>query len=977
MASPSYHVIEHSTFVDFTGYRVTNATTAQEAYGFDDGVLFSPSSDTPGIAVALVLPRANDPTTLLDGDWGSRQQELAALNAQGALWTTYGTDPAVFHAARTYVTDTLGLTVLDASNSTYVTSAESRTIWVSITSQADFQALFGTDLRYSSDAGIYFWNGNLSKPDGLDLAGLWIDVSTIPPGSNLAPGVSATLPEGPQSLGNNAPAFKAGETVNLVPQDMAAQYNFPLDGAAVQTKAVGLLEPAIGAALPDGDGLDVFRSLLTDYLTAIGQSGDGVLSVQGIEGQNYTDFGIRAGERSLDVSVVAGVNPNSDIVLFNGAGGNGLAWGTTYTAIQSATFPGADKQRVSAWSDSFGDAQSMSPDSLFYKAYWELYVDSVLANQTAVTALGDGGASEEIGNGLTNLEYNCTQPYSLLVGGSSLSLLSAAQRDPTLAATVLAPAMAGDLALIWQLVAGGMSVLPTNLTSDDFFVETAWNYYNVVTTVDKSGNTIHHIEGPPEVSAGYPVNSTTNGGVDPTQPVPSYQVAYGLTPTTTDPLAQVGRGAPDVTANGGGNAFYQLANADMSFTGGYYYGTSAASPLWASLIVQIDTIFADQGLPDLGYAHDLLYTASAIAPAAFNDVTMGNNVGSWAYGDQDSPYMSGGIPVIPTGFGYYAGPGYDLVSGLGSPNGTVLARTLSAIAHSQLFFASNPDMLDADGSGGWTSGADQSLILQTMSAGKATVAVELGGVDLDFTSGASQSYAWTARLAEQTLQADFDPALVQLYDGFRQGAVAESIAAAGVGVSVQLNGTAAEAIQGTLSSPFGFADFMTVSGVVRMARAVAVAETAGGADDQMAVVRVRQNGVDDMSVSFFEVDDLTGVIGNLEPGEAGYAAAALANAYQLASGGTVLHGPGYGNYVQTMLLDVDAGDYVAMMLANQSSGETYWAFSRANPDGHGHLWSYGLNTWGFEDQLDGGDRDFNDLVIGLDFTSAAGQGWLA
>ena len=975
MASPTYHVIEHSTFVDFTGYRVTSAKTAKDAYGFDDGVLFAPSTDTPGIAVALVLHRANEPTAFLAGNWASRQQEIAARDADGTLWTTYGTDPAEFHAARTYVTDELGLTVLDAGNSTYVTSAESRTIWVSITSQADFQALFNTELRYSNDAGIYFWDGDLSRPDGLDLAGLWVDISTIPPGSNLAPGVSVTLPEGPQSLGNDAPAFVDGETVNLVPQDMAAQYNFPLDGAAVQTRTVGLLEPAIGAALPDGDGLDEFRSLLTDYLTAIGQSGDGVLSVQGIEGQNYADFGIRAGERSLDVSVVAGVNPNSDIVLFNGAGGNGLAWGTTYTAIQSATFPGAGEQRVSAWSDSFGDAQSMSPDSLFYKAYWQLYVDTVLANQTAVTALGDGGASQLVGNGLTNLEYNCTQPYSLLVGGSSLSLLAAAQNDPTLATTVVAPALAGDRALIWQLVAGGMSILPTNLASDDFLVETAWNFYNVVATVDK-GETIYHIEGPAKVDAGYPVNSTTNGGVDPTQPVPSYQVAYGLTPTTTDSKAQVGRGAPDVTANAGGNAYYQLANADMSFTGGFYYGTSAASPLWASLIVQIDTIFADQGLPDLGYAHDLLYTASAIAPAAFNDVSMGNNIGSWAYGSDDDPYRSSGIAVVPTGFGYYAGPGYDLVSGLGSPNGTVLARTLSAIAHAQMFFGSDPDMLASDGSGGWTSGANQSLLLQTMSAGKAAVAVELGSVELDFDSGASQPYAWTARLAGQTLQAEFDPALVQLYDGFGQGAVAEAVASSGGEVSVRLNGIAADAIQGTLSSAFGFADFMTDSGVLRLARAVAVAETAGGADDQMAVVRVRQNGVDDTSISFFRVDDLTGTIGGLAPGTAGYQAAALANAYQLASGGTVLRSPGYGNFAQTMLLDVDAGDLIAMMLVNDSSGQTYWAFSRANPDGLGHLWNYGLNTWGFEDQAGGGDRDFNDLVIGLDFTSAAGQGWL-
>lgn len=36
----------------------------------------------------------------------------------------------------------------------------------------------------------------------------------------------------------------------------------------------------------------------------------------------------------------------------------------------------------------------------------------------------------------------------------------------------------------------------------------------------------------------------------------------------------------------------------------------------------------------------------------------------------------------------------------------------------------------------------------------------------------------------------------------------------------------------------------------------------------------------------------------------------------------------------------------------------------------------GLDTWGFEDMPGGGDRDFIDLIVGIDFTSAAGHGWL-
>jgi len=69
-----------------------------------------------------------------------------------------------------------------------------------------------------------------------------------------------------------------------------------------------------------------------------------------------------------------------------------------------------------------------------------------------------------------------------------------------------------------------------------------------------------------------------------------------------------------------------------------------------------------------------------------------------------------------------------------------------------------------------------------------------------------------------------------------------------------------------------------------------------------------------------------------------------------------------------------------MRLVNNTQDTRFWAFAQANESANGqpvaHLWNYGLNTWGWEDTLGGGDRDFNDLVVQLDFTSASGRGWL-
>ena len=113
--------------------------------------------------------------------------------------------------------------------------------------------------------------------------------------------------------------------------------------------------------------------------------------------------------------------------------------------------------------------------------------------------------------------------------------------------------------------------------------------------------------------------------------------------------------------------------------------------------------------------------------------------------------------------------------------------------------------------------------------------------------------------------------------------------------------------------------------------------------------------------------------------KSGYAAAEV-RAYHTSSGGSRIDGPGYGNYGQVLLEGVDAGDIIAMKLIDHTQGVDYWAFSQANElvagQGVGHLWNYGLNIWGWEDGSGGGDKDYTDMVVGLDFTSTAGNGYL-
>jgi hypothetical protein len=90
-------------------------------------------------------------------------------------------------------------------------------------------------------------------------------------------------------------------------------------------------------------------------------------------------------------------------------------------------------------------------------------------------------------------------------------------------------------------------------------------------------------------------------------------------------------------------------------------GTSGSSPTIAAVIALADASRGCAGSA-IGFANPALYRAAASVPATdFNDVTSGNN---------DFTGTSGGR--------YAAGAGYDMASGLGTPNGTALARALCA-----------------------------------------------------------------------------------------------------------------------------------------------------------------------------------------------------------------------------------------------------------------------------------------------------------
>ena len=956
----AYVDLPNSSYLEFTSYRGNGSLPT-------DGTAVSSFS----FNVALVLERANDPSALLEANWATRQQQLSAMD-EDTLWSTYGADPAQYADALSALSD-LGISTVDQISAVngYVSSVESRTIWVQV-DETNFTTLFGPGaelLRASVDGKtITYWEGNLSLSDALVASGVKgvvfdgeLNHSVV---ANPGDGSAVTLPQGPQSVGNSASDPSA-----LDPNEVASLYNFPFNSAStpelwkgVQTGTIGLIEPSLGTALPPDS--ESFQHLADEYRASVGLDSPGVYINVAPGGTGATT----SGERSLDLGVVTAVSPTSAIAFYAGSGVEAGASSSVYTAVQAAFWDTTNNPEVI--SSSWADLAHFAPGSPFAFAYNELYIDAVLRNITVFNAAGDGGSGAQFANGLTNVQSSNTSPYSIVVGGTSLSTTDVASDDTTLTSLVAA-AKALDPATIWALVAGGLTQAPSSKNSAAFLLETVWNGYALV------GNEIVNKK---DNGGGYYSNEAGAGGVDPSQPQPSYQTDYGLNLTTSDPSALPGRGIPDVAAIAGGNLAYNVPTEAMTGRHGDG-GTSAATPMWAALAVQFNAIFSDQELPQLGYMNDLLYIAAAIAPAAFNDVTLGNNTSSFSLGgsyltpaaraDGKDPEVA----ITPTGYGYSAGPGYDLTTGLGTPNGLLLARALTTIAHSQMSFAESPAILESDGSGGWTSTESQSLLIQTTSDALTLVTVSSGSDDASIVSLPSAAFAWTSRFAQQALQPDFDVKLVKLFDNQSQGALTSISTAIDDDFAVVIDAQSALAPQAALTTPFGFVDFVSGNSDVRIARPVAVAETVDALDGQQAVIRMRQVTTDKLAVKFYQVDDFAGTIDGLAPGDPGYSAAADARAYATTSGATSIKGPGYGKYGEAILVGVDAGDLIAMKLTQGK--KTFWAFASANEtvDGAsvGHLWNYGLNTWGWESSHGGGDRDFNDLLVQLDFTSGYGE----
>lgn len=152
--------------------------------------------------------------------------------------------------------------------------------------------------------------------------------------------------------------------------------------------------------------------------------------------------------------------------------------------------------------------------------------------------------------------------------------------------------------------------------------------------------------------------------------------------------------------------------------------------------------------------------------------------------------------------------------------------------------------------------------------------------------------------------------------------------------------------------------------------------TAMNPSDIKLQLTVQRLGSYKNGLAFYEADSITGAVGGLLPGEAGYLDAALANARgkNLLLQADQLPGFGGSNIYDNLPILADK-NYGMLLLVNGSEKNVFSSYSAANPGGSQQFLSFGSSdrgiTVGIEDLLtsNGSDNDYNDLVVMLTSTT--------
>lgn len=315
-------------------------------------------------------------------------------------------------------------------------------------------------------------------------------------------------------------------------------------------------------------------------------------------------------ETSLDVEYAHAMAPGANIVLDVASTSFGNAINSAETAAIAA-FPGA------IFSQSFGIPEALLNGNAGQVNQAETnYANGVAVGDTFFASAGDFGATQGTLS-TSQASYPASSPENTGVTGTQGSPYNATGTLQPCPTSTPFSCTSGLSAYHGPCVLG--RTIPPNCIPDGYEGEQVWN---------------ENFDG---------VTAATGGAPSLLFGAPSYQTGLGLT----------ARG-PDVDYNAAVDGGVLVVNTSvLGFSVLFIVGgTSAGSPQWAGIAALVNEARANASKgPIGGNLNTALYSIyhSARYASDFRDITVGN--------DQ----------LAGTTLGYSAGPGYDLVSGIGSP----------------------------------------------------------------------------------------------------------------------------------------------------------------------------------------------------------------------------------------------------------------------------------------------------------------------
>ena len=340
----------------------------------------------------------------------------------------------------------------------------------------------------------------------------------------------------------------------------------------------------------------------------------GRVALKNVDGGQPAGSG--SGESILDVENVSAFAPGANIDVYQ-------APNTTFGSMDEyAQIVNDDVDQVVTTSWGFCEQGLQKGAPGFQQAENLIFQQAAAQGQTIFSASGDLGSNDCNAFGtaapvapILSVDDPSSQPYVVAAGGTTINNATQPANEQVWNDGVLAGASGGGISESWPMP--------------------AW-------------------QSAPMVPGG--AASTSNSSA-----VTAAQTFEGtrfcLDDNAAGPDESACRQLPDVSADsdeftGGITVFSDGADGGWNTNG----GTSSAAPLWAAMLADINASSTCQSNPatqnGIGFAGPLLYSVASnptAYAASFNDITLGNN----------DPYGDSNL--------FQATPGFDMATGLGSP----------------------------------------------------------------------------------------------------------------------------------------------------------------------------------------------------------------------------------------------------------------------------------------------------------------------